>query len=327
MLTVCVACWNPVYIDPGASLGAGQSVPGWPDVRGGAVEGSVGRELLTQLSRSMEVLPPLPEVAQRVLKASRNPDVGVNDLARLIGDDAVMASKVIRLANSALYSGLTEIRDLRSACARLGIKQVANAAQAVAFSGLFVSGKPQYRSILQGYWRHAVASAYGAQAIARLTAAPEAETLFLMGLLHDIGKLVILTITAKAGDGPIAALKENGTLFQEVVDAWHPLVGLYMVHRWRLPNEFSVATLFHGQPSSSPNQSWLPSLHTVSLASILAHACEDPKAEGAQGSIVNHPSARFLNLNDLKIAGLRVDLEDKLSEMLAALSPAEHTAS
>lgn len=321
ILTVCTECLNPVYCDTPTAVG--RAVPGYADVRAGAVEGSLGRELLLSLSKAMETLPPLPEVAQRVLKASRDPEVGVNDLAQLIGEDAVMASKVIRLANSPLYSGLTEIHDLRSACMRIGLHQVANAAQAVTFSGLFVSSKPQYRAVLQEFWRHAVASAYGAQAIARLTAAPEADALFLMGLLHDIGKLAMLTVTAKAADGPLARLKSHPDLFQEVLDAWHPLVGLHTVRHWRLPNLFGVVALCHEQPALTPNQNWLPAVHTVCLASLLAHACVHPDSEGEHGSLVNHLSARYLNLNDLKLAGLRVDLEDTLSNILAALAPSE----
>lgn len=322
VLSVCDTCMNPLaiqYEGTGWRLGP---VRGMQDIRQIAQAGSIGEELLKMLHEAMENLPILPEIAQRIMALLRDPDAGLPELVDLIGQDQVIALKILRLANSAVYGGLMEVRDLRAACVRLGMRTVANTVQAIASGRIYSAKDPHFAEMMENLWRHAMASAQCANDIAVLIAEPRAEVLFMAGLIHDVGKVLLLDVIGNAPkSGAVKAVRESPELFAEVTRGYYPLVGLHVVRRWKLPYEFGITTFCHSQVETAPSDSWLGLVYTVALSSALADASGfgEPLSDI---SLLNHPATKFLGLNDIKLATLRIDLEDKVQPLLEATSAA-----
>lgn len=311
----CCACFNPYYLDwEGIQLKA-VPLPHTSDIRHISPKGSIGGAILEALPVAVEKLPVLPEISQRVLAMVRDPDAAMKDVANLVRQDQVVALALMRVANSATYGGLTEIKDLNSACARLGMKSIANVVQTVASNNLFVTGDKRLKGFMQKLWRHSIATAYCANVIAVSMAEPRSETLFLAGLVHDIGKVMLLDIITGQYTGAISELRVTPELLREVIDGFHPLLGLHIAQRWNLPPEFGAILYFHHNPSATPHEEWTPMVHTVALGNLIAKVEGYGLYEVGETYLTSDESARYLNMSDIKLAGLRVDIADLLEPL------------
>jgi HD-like signal output (HDOD) protein len=314
-LAVCLACHNPVLL-PVAGPGAGaQPLAGGSDYRQVAPPGSIGAALLEALPAAIERMPVLPEISQQVMLAVRNPDTSMGDIAALIREDQVIAMAVMRHANSAMYGGIQEITDLTAACARLGMSMVANIVQVVAANNLFISGHPQLRTLMQRLWRHSIATAHCAAVISRVVSEPRGESSFLAGLVHDVGKIAMLEIVSGAYSGPLGELRKSAPLLREYLESFHAIAGLHAVQAWKLPGEFLCTTYFHHAPEQCPVEDALARAHIVSLANVVAQIEGHGLFEAPDVVLAAHGSARYLGLTDIKLASLRVDLEDTLEAL------------
>jgi putative nucleotidyltransferase with HDIG domain len=316
----CGKCRNPFILEwEGPSL-TSRALDGTQDIRVLAPEGSIGAALLDAVDKSIERLPVLPEISQRVLGLVSSPDAGMQDLADVLQEEQVLALAVMRQANSAIYGGIQEITDLAAACARLGMKAIANCVQVVATNNLFITGDKRIRVLMERLQRHSVAVAVCAGELAKLSAQPRSETVFLAGLIHDIGKVAIFDIIAGGYSGPLGQLRESPDLFRQVLDSFHPLIGLHVAQAWGLPPELAAVVYAHHEPTLCPDDNWTLTSHLVCLADVIANAEGHGllTTQDEEVFLVNHPSARYLNLTDIKLAGLRVDLEDILNAYMGS---------
>jgi len=318
-IAVCTRCINPIVLRPGDEELEVAKVAGWQEIEEVAREGSIGAELIQSLPDMADHLPILPEVAHRVMEMVRDPEVAIEDLAAAISQDQVIALKVLQLANSALYGGLSEIVDVEAACARLGMKNVVNTVNAVVNGRLYVSQHPTYKEMMRKLWIHALATAHCSAELAIMRAEPRSDVYFTAGLLHDVGKVLILDLVANEGQHKqtplLANLRESPELVDEINASYHPLVGLYILQRWGLPAEFGTVAFCHGNVDALPSTDWLTLAHVVGLASALSNA-SGYGLDNHEPGLTSSPSAKYLALSDVRLAALRVDLEDKLQPLL-----------
>ena len=315
----CPACYNPLLVAWDATAPTAKPLDKTPDVRLTAPEGSIGAAVLEALPQAVERLPVLPEISQRVLRMVSDPDVSMGDLAAVIREDQTMAMSIMKLANSAVYGGLDEIKELNAACARLGMRNIANTVQMVANKNLYVSGDARLKNFMRKLWRHSVATAYCASEIAHTIAEPRSEMLFLAGLVQNVGKVVLLDIITGQYSGAIGKLRVTPEVLREVIDNFHPLLGMHVIQHWGMPPEFVASTYFQNRPGDCPREDWLAITHIVALSALIANVEGFGLYEVEDKFISTNVSARYLSLNDVKLAGLRVDLEDKLQALFDSM--------
>lgn len=314
-LTICVACMNPFLMAAQGNETKTSAPEGAQDVREITKPGSIGGEILKALPKAIEELPVLPEISQRIMKLLRDPEMSMTGLADLIRQDQVVAVRILKLANSAMYGGLQEIKDLNAACARLGTRSIANAVQAVANGNLYITGNEMFRDHMKQLWRHAVATAHCAAEIANVLAEPRSDEVFVAGLIHDIGRVVLLDILANQYRGVLADLRNTPELLDEVFSGYGPLVGLHVIIKWNLPPEFRMTTYFLRNPNGVPTEP----ARTLTNIVILAEAVAEVSGYGLGmqiSSILSLPAARALGMTDMKLAMVRADLDEKLAALL-----------
>ena len=320
-LTVCVACMNPFVITMHGHSAKTTAPAGAQDIREMAKPGSIGGEIIKALPKSLSELPVLPEISQRVMKELREPEMSMQDLAEIIRQDQAIAIKILQLANSAMYGGLQEIRDLNAACARLGTRTIANAVQAVANGNLYITGNQTFREHMQQLWRHALASAHCSYEIANVLAEPRADELFVAGLIHDIGRAVLLDVVANQYRGVLADLRNSPDLLEEVFESYSPLVGLNVVIKWNLPPEFRMTTYFLRNAHNVPSEPARVLTNIVALGEAVAETSGYGLGMNIT-SLLGMPAARALGMTDMKLAIVRTELDDKLAALLEISSPA-----
>jgi len=146
------------------------------------------KEIETRLSGGKIEFPLMPFIAQRVMEIARDPESSANDLQRVIVSDQVIASRVLRMANSPLFPAREPISSLKQAIIRLGYKNIFNMVLAsVLYTDMVGSDSYGRRSTL--LWEHSVGCAMICRVIAA-TMDMDVEESFTVGLIHDIGKLI-----------------------------------------------------------------------------------------------------------------------------------------
>jgi len=210
-------------------------------------------ELVKSIVAEMKVdrirMPVLPQVIQELQKTIQEPNTTNEDLAKIIEKDAVISLKLVTVADSYMYRGRKKIRTVMEAVPRLGSKETVNIVMTLTNKHLYEIKRKQLRQLMERLWRHSLCCAYGSRAIAQFLKLEDAENYFLLGLIHDIGKTLLLKVLDDQ------SLIKKGIDNQEIIDSIqesHTSLGGILLRRWKFPKEFiSVATL-HEDPMSFP---------------------------------------------------------------------------
>jgi len=324
ILYACSNCLNPFRLRPEQGDVVANPIEGVQDIRVVAPPGSVMAGVLDTLNEALEDLPVLPEVPQRILSMVHDPLMNMSDLAKVINEDAVISMRILKLANSAFYASMHEIQDLATACSRVGLKMVANTVNAIANGNLYRTGDPRFRGLMESLWRNAVVTAYCADELTTMARAGRGDVAFMAGLIHEIGKVVLLDIITVKYKGSLGRLREDPELVARVLDKYYLLVGLHVVQKWELAPELTVTTYCHRTPNMVPCEQWLPLTHALCLACAVATSAGYGVgiAEEEQGQLVlsNHPSATYLKLDAAKFDELMTTLPEKVDPLLEVFS-------
>lgn len=228
-------------------------------------------------------LPLLPDSASRVIAATRRDDVHARTLADLIRRDAALTGHVLRVAGSALYLG-SPLVSFQQAISRLGMAAIREIALLVAFQTR-VFRVEGHESMVKGMFRHALAAAVYAEEIARVRRW-NLEEAFLIGLLHDVGRPVLLQLLVDIARANEVILDSEAAL--EAIVPRHAEVGAAIALRFGLPEAVADAVRNHHQPTGGPPQG----APLAALADRLAHvvledADPDPLKEDPLLGLVN----------------------------------------
>lgn len=255
-------------------------------------ESTPATETIRKLLSGAGELPVLPTVATRILEEMRSPQVNARRMAEFVSKDPVLASAVLRVANSALYGGMNEITDLSYGMVRIGLQQVRNLVLALVLRSRMAD--PQvYGPVGAELMDHALAVAFGARVVAD-TAGIDGDQSFLAGLLHDFGRLAL-----------IKALRESsgvrrGNLPPELMDLvalHHAEAGAILAESWRLPEVVVLTARYHHAPDRATAEH-RTMVAAVSFANALAHSLGLGGPADAAVPLAGHPAAVILGLDE-----------------------------
>ncbi len=187
-------------------------------------------------------IPVLPGIAARVIEMASNVDTPVWRIAEFVSKDQILAARLLGLANSAYCAPLQAISTIHEAIVRMGTAAVRNLVMTVCFSSRLYDAQV-YGAQGRGLIDHGVGTAYLARIVADRAGASPDEA-FLCGLLHDIGKLVILKAVYDHRRQPQAASLPNEDVAVLLTEE-HTAVGGRVLGRWQLPLSIQEPVLYH----------------------------------------------------------------------------------
>lgn len=194
--------------------------------------------LAAELSKGQVELPSVPDVVVRLQETLSDDNVSNETVVRVLGSEPVLAGKLMTMANSAaLNSAGRRIADLRTAVARVGFNIVRSAALTFAIEQLRRAAK--FRDIevpLNGLWMASVQVAALCNVIARRFTSLNGDSALLTGLLHNVGRIYILT---RASDYP--SLAADPLTYKSIVRDWHSNVAKALLENWRVADEIAEA--------------------------------------------------------------------------------------
>jgi HD-like signal output (HDOD) protein len=198
-------------------------------------------EILEALENGNLVLPTLPEVALRVRDVVDEPDVTAKQLAEIITTDAALSTRLIKVANSALYRGRILSESIQMAVSRLGLNMVRNLVISLVMEQMFQATSNRLDKRLHDLWEHSTEVAARSQMLAQKHPKIKSDEAMLAGLIHNIGMLPILT---KAEETP--ELLQDTRLLDDVIERLHNKVGAAILESWdfseplvAVPREYS----------------------------------------------------------------------------------------
>jgi len=208
----------------------------------------IERALVERIEKDRIQLPVLPQVAGRVMALANDPSADAARLSSLIHQDQALAAHILRIANSPAYMPRTPIVSLQHAVAMLGVTQLSEIAVTISLkSG--ATHVPGYETQIQDLWRHALASGAYAKEIARVRRY-NVESAYLCGLLHAVGKPVVLkTVTSIAAELHVSLAPGALTSF---LDNFHSRIGILIAAEWALPTQVAESIAYYWAYEQAP---------------------------------------------------------------------------
>lgn len=231
------------------------------------------------VASAIRTLPALPQVVMELVASLGDENCDVDRVARSIARDPAITAKTLRLANSSFYGLSRQVHSIDQAVTILGFSAVRNIATT---SGLVagVSASASGSTDLRAFWRHSLACAVAARALAQLQQSSSAVA-YTCGLLHDVGKLLLMTrfgpaYTQLLGSPAYLANPEVGTE-RSALGVDHAQLGAMMARQWQLPDDMQNAIARHHQLESGLGDL----AHVVAAGNVLAHSLETSAHDAA----------------------------------------------
>lgn len=195
----------------------------------------VQNELLEAIENDELVLPTLPEVALQVREAAENPNISIPALSKVIGNDAALTARLIKVVNSPLLRTNKEITDLNMAISRLGINYTANLATGLAVEQMFQATSDVIDNKMRAVWNRSTEIAGICHVLCRHFTRLQPDQATLAGLVHQIGILPILTYAEAS-----SVLLKDSISLNHIIDRIHPVLGERILRAWDFPEQIST---------------------------------------------------------------------------------------
>ena len=212
------------------------------------VVGKLTDIILKRLDSDNLLVPAMPAIAVQCMRLLEDANQTFKQVGDLVGKDPLLASRVLRLANSAAFPGKTPASTLEQAIPRMGTEGLKLALVHYSMYQAFSSRDARIQSAFRGIWEHSLAVALIAKEIAghmEGKGAVDAGVAYLAGLLHDVGKPVVAALLLEAEKlnsvhkSTVPWINHN--VWKQVVDRSHRTIGVALARRWQLPAEISSA--------------------------------------------------------------------------------------
>ncbi len=261
-------------------------------------------------------LPTLPEVYGKVRDAIANPNINASELGDIIRIDQGIATSVLRIANSAYYGFTKQIDSISKAISLLGFQAIHDFVLSVSMIGLFPAEDSDMSQFdLRGYWEHSIAVAIASRIIANTVHAPQPETAFIAGLIHDIGRLMLMRIETQRFYRTIeVAINDNIFLLDSEVQEFgftHNEVGAMLAKKWNLPNILSDSITYHHMPVASSDEAKL-TVSIVHIADALIRAlCYGSSSDALLVPPLSHSICQEINFMPDHIQTVMTQIDDE----------------
>lgn len=266
-------------------------------------------DIVKEQARSEKLnLPIFPGVLSEFQSLKPDENTPVEKIAAVISKDQALASQMLKMANSAFFSGLKRVRTVKDAILRLGLNQVFNCLVLTSQSNYYKSSNVVIDRYLQTLWKHALATAMGAKWLLQKTGYRElAEEGFLAGLLHDIGKLLLLKVLET-----VSAEREmnlSDAFILEILDSMHVEQGCSLMTEWSIPAVYCDVTKNHHAEEFDTGDAILMAVRTVNQVCRKAGISMNPEEHIVPATL---PEAHALAAREIVLAELEVVIEDAM---------------
>jgi len=249
-------------------------------VRSGSAGGSAPAVTVIQMSAILDTinrkiekgdpsLPPAPKIAMK-LRQMIDCNAEIKDVVDLLQQDLAVATKLIHASNSAYYRGVNKSVTLTQATSRLGLDRTREVVMSICCRGYFATNHSPYMEMVEMLWWHSLACAHTADWVAGRLGWKVAEDIFSIGLLHDIGKLLMIQVAGEMVQRKKGSLEVDLDDLHAAMKSHHARLGAAVLEKMSYPETFANLVKQHHRmddPETTPR-----ALQIIQQADLLARA-------------------------------------------------------
>ncbi len=249
---------------------------GEEELRMSATEHANTPSILDLINRTLE-LPTLPDVLVKLNEVMDDPESSAEEVAQVISMDPSVSANILRIVNSAYFGLQVRVGSINLAVSIMGFKMTKKVALKAAIFSVFAknAGSKIPHFDPNRFWKHSIYTGTLARGLGKkseIFSGHHPEDLYICGLLHDIGRIILLENATEAFSNVLETALTSGRslieLEQEILGYTHADVGSVLAIKWYLPEDLTIAIRYHHSPERDPFHKSLSSL--ISLADQVA---------------------------------------------------------
>ena len=198
-------------------------------------------------------IPSPPEILLRLMRTVEDEQATMGDLASIVEQDPGLASRILSVANSPALRRGRELKNLDTCLVALGTRLVHSLATCLSIQRLFDRNPNFDAADIADFWSHSLLVGELARGVAELAEYPHPDEVYLSGLLHDIGELILLSAIGEPYRRFLVNSAQNPQLLAEEVQLFgttHADVGSWLIDHWGLDSVLADGTAFHHAPAT-----------------------------------------------------------------------------
>ena len=275
--------------------------------------------------RNVKAIASLPAVFERINMVANQPNSSLGDVAAIIARDVGLTARLLKLVNSAYFGFPSKIESITQACVVAGTRNIQQLALATSVVEVFKSIPPSLLN-MQLFWRHSVGCAMVSRSLAQMSGLLDVDRYFVVGMLHDIGRLAMLQTMTDEAAAIIRKAYATGQLTHQVekecLGFTHADVGEALLNVWGLPQVLGNLVSAHHAPAGC--RSGLREAGVPHFANIVAHALElgesgNPFVPPVEAGVWNS-----LGIEPSRLTQLVADLDNQFEDMAEILCGDAH---
>ncbi|HXE95150.1 MAG TPA: HDOD domain-containing protein [Dongiaceae bacterium] len=263
----------------------------------------------------------LPLFYERLNEAINHPRSSIDDISKIITEDQGLTARLLRLANSPLFGCYAKVDSITKAVTILGTQQLRDLALAASVMGVF-KGIPEELLNMTSFWRHSIACGIIARSLAIYRRESNVERLFVAGMLHDVGQVVLAAARPEASRELLEVQRDTGRFYLdlelELLGFDHAGLGGALLKKWKIPATIGEPVACHHNPGSAEQFRLETAL--IHLADIICHAMELGQAAEWGVPPLDEPAWERLGLSAHMLGIVIKQSESQMEETFAILS-------
>lgn len=279
------------------------------------------------LVRDSVELASLPAVVHRAMELLNDPRTSASDIGQVIGEDPALTARLLKIVNSAFYGFPSRVETISRAITIVGTLELTDLIVGTSTIDAF-SKLPNRLINMQRFWEHSLYTGIVARILARRLHAPNTERCFVMGLLHDIGTLVLYRKQPEQARRALELALDESISLQaaetEVFGFHHGEVGAELMRAWKLPESFAEVSLHHHQPSTA--QRFRLETATVHLADVISGMAQGTAGGTDQTPVMEPGTWELTGLSVEIMEPVIAEADARFADACAALLPKANAA-
>lgn len=276
----------------------------------------VQHSMLDKITMTIGELPASPAIVSTIMGMTADLNASVEDLGTVLAADPALTAKVLKLSNSSFYGRSRSVSSIKEAILILGFYTLRS--MVIASSTHTIYHRKDNVPFSEKLWSHSLASGMASRLVARHIHHPRIEEIFIAGLLHDIGKIILGQKLMAVYDNIVKEAERSGRGFQtielEKLGFDHTLVGATVLKKWNFPKELIDGVQYHHEMRNQADNESASIGDVVGFSNQLSKQISGGFAEPAVDCLARHPFAEQYAMDSETIQAMTEDLKSRFEE-------------
>jgi len=274
---------------------------------------NIAEEIIARFKSGEINLPSMPKINVKFRELT-NKGANIQEVANLLKQDVAISSKLISVSNSVYYKGIIENKTVEQSISRLGIDTTRRYVDVISNRALYTTNNKKFVDRIDNLWKHSLSCAYASQILTEVLKLKLSDDAFTLGLLHDIGKLILLQV--------VSELELKGHFGEEIdkeslsktLDQYHGKFGAALLKKWKFSSVYSQVAMYHSDLSKADTIS--KGLLVVHNSNLLVKSMGFHHGNQVEIDFKNAESTRLLRVSPRMID----DVKGRVRRLMKALN-------